>query len=193
MANRSGTESTVLKVDRSDDIRRFHCYWFSVDNVQHYCAGFDCYYPSLWRQLIVNWLCLIPHLRSVVYYVALKVIHYPELELARFQTNMLQAQIQQQTIPSKASSRFVRALSNSQIWSTLAGNILNTWSAKRNYAMWTDWKLTFNNITRYRWMKGYYPPGFYHLEASLTLRHLGLTSGGAPEWPSTCCQLMIYS
>jgi len=92
----------------------------------------------------------------------------------------------------KASSRFVRTLTISQLCSTPAGNMLNALSGKRNNSTKTDWKLTINNITHYRWMKGYYPTGFYHLLASLTLSHHGLPTVGAPKWPSTSCQLMIY-
>jgi hypothetical protein len=107
--------------------------------------------------------------------------------------NIFEAQMKQQTIPSKASPRFVRTLSISLRWSTLARNILNALTAKRNYATRTDWKLTINSITQYRWIKGYFPIGFYHLLASLTLSHHGLTTVGAPEWPLTSCQLLIYS
>jgi len=107
--------------------------------------------------------------------------------------NIPEAQIQQQTIPPEASSRFVRTQSVSQIWSTLDRNMLNALSAKRNYATRTDWKLTINNITQYRWMKDYYPTGFYHLPAGITLSHHGLTTVDAPEWPSTNCQLTIDS
>jgi len=107
--------------------------------------------------------------------------------------NIPQAQIQRRTIPPKASSRFVRTQSVSQIWSTLAGNMLNALSAKTNYATKTDWKLTINNITQYGWMKGYYPMGFYHLPAGITLSHHGLTTVGAPEWPSKNCQSTINS
>jgi hypothetical protein len=71
--------------------------------------------------------------------------------------------------------------------------MLNALSVKRNYATRTDWKLTINNITQYQRMKGYYPMGFYHLPAGITLSHHGLTTVGAPEWLSTSCQLMIYS
>ena len=53
--------------------------------------------------------------------------------------------------------------------------------------------LTINNITQYWCMKGYYPMGFYHLPAGITLSYHGLATVGAPEWPSTSCQLMIYS
>jgi len=107
--------------------------------------------------------------------------------------NILEAQIQQQTIPPKASPRFFRTLSIAQRWSTLAGIISNALSANRNYATRTDMKLTMNNITQYRWMKGYFAMGFYHLPAFLTLSHHGPTTVGAPEWPSTSCQLTIYS
>jgi hypothetical protein len=95
--------------------------------------------------------------------------------------NIPKAQIQQQTIPPQPSSRFVRTLRVSQIWSILAGNMLNALSAKRNYAKGTDWKLTINNITQYRWMKGYYLTEFFHLPAGITLSHHGLTTVGAPE------------
>jgi len=104
-----------------------------------------------------------------------------------------EAHIQQQTIPPEASSKFVRTQSISQIWSTLAGNMLIALSAKWNYATRTDWKLIINNITQYLWMKGYYPTGFYHLPAGITLSHHGLTTVGAPEWPLTNCQLTIDS
>jgi len=152
---------------------------------------FSRYYPSLWRKLIVRWLCFTPPLYLVGCDAALKVICYPEL--ARFQTNIPEAQIQQQTVPPKASSRFIRTLSISQLWSTLARNMLNDLSTEWNHPTTTDWKLTINNITQYRWMKGYYPTGFYHQQAPLTLSHHGLTTVGAPEWPSTSCQSMIYS
>jgi hypothetical protein len=42
-------------------------------------------------------------------------------------------------------------------------------------------------------MKGYYLTDFYHLQTFFTLSHHGLNTVGAPEWPSTSCQLMIYS
>jgi len=79
------------------------------------------------------------------------------------------------------------------MWSTLAGNMLNALSAKRNYAARTNWKLTINNITQYRSMRSYYPMGFYNLLAGITLSHHGLTTVGAPEWPSTSSQWMMYS
>jgi hypothetical protein len=69
--------------------------------------------------------------------------------LACFQTNILEAQIQQQTIPPKASSRFVRTPSVLQIWLILLGNKLTAVSAKRNYATRTDWKLRIKNIIQY--------------------------------------------
>jgi hypothetical protein len=71
--------------------------------------------------------------------------------------------------------------------------MLNAISAKRHYATRPDWKLTINNIIQYRGIKGYYPTGFYHMPASLTLSLHGLTTVDAPEWPWTSCQLMIYS
>jgi hypothetical protein len=60
--------------------------------------------------------------------VALKVIC--QCEVAHFETNIPEGQMQQQTISPKASSRFVRTLSVSQIWSTLAKNMVNAFSAK---------------------------------------------------------------
>ena len=107
--------------------------------------------------------------------------------------NIPDAQIQQQTIPPKASSRFIRSLSVSPICSTLTGSMLDDLAGKWNYATRTDWKLTINRITQYRWMKCYYPTGLYHLLAEITLGHDGLTTLGAPEWPSTSCEQMIYS
>ena len=53
--------------------------------------------------------------------------------------NIPKAQIQQQTIPPKASSRFVVTQRISQIWSKLAGNMLNVLSATWNYATRTDY------------------------------------------------------
>ena len=152
---------------------------------------FSGYFPSLGRKLIVRWLCFTPPLHFVGCDMALKVICSPEF--ACFETNIPRAQIKRQTIPPEASLRFARTLSISQIWSTLAGNMLNALSAKRNYATRTNWNLTINNITQYRWIKGYYPMGFYHLPAGITLSHHGLTTVDAPEWPSTSCQLMSYS
>jgi len=175
--------------DDSDYKRNFLCWRFSVDNVKHYCAVFDRYYPSLWRELIVRWPCFTPPLHLVGCHAALNVIRQPEL--AHLQTHIFQAQIQQHTIPPEASPRFVRTLIISWRWSTLTRNMINALSAKRNYATRTDWKLSINNITQNWWMKGFYPTGFYHLPASLTLSHDGVNTVGAPEWPSTCCQLMI--
>jgi len=39
------------------------------------------------------------------------------------------------------------------------------------------------NITQYRWMKGSYLMGCYHVKAWIDLSHHGSTSVGAPEWP----------
>jgi hypothetical protein len=72
------------------------------------------------------------------------------LEFARFEAIILQAQIQRQTIPPKASSRFVKTLTVSKLWSILAGNMLNAVCAKRFYSTSTDSKRTVNNITQYR-------------------------------------------
>jgi hypothetical protein len=96
-------------------------------------------------------------------------------------------------MPPKASLRFIRILSISPIWSALAGNMLNASCAKGNYAMRTDWIVTMDNVTHYRGVRGYYPTGFYHLPAGITLSHHGLTTAGAPEWASTRCQFMISS
>jgi len=52
----------------------------------------------------------------------------------------------EETMPPEASSRYVRTLSISQLWSTLARNMLNALSAKRNYSTRTDWKVTINDI-----------------------------------------------
>jgi hypothetical protein len=60
--------------------------------------------------------------------------------------------------------------------------MLSALSAKRNYPTRTDWKLNMNNITQYRWMTAYYPMGFFHLPAGITLSHNGLTTVGAPEY-----------
>ena len=49
-----------------------------------------------------------------------------------------------------ANTRFVRTVSISQRWSTLARNMLNGLSGKRHYVMRTNWNLTINNITQYR-------------------------------------------
>ena len=159
--------------------------------MQYHCAGFNRYSPSLWRKLIIRWLCFTPPLHLVGCDTALKVIRWPES--VHFQSHILKAQLQQHTIPPQALSRFIKMLRDSQIWSTLAGNILNALSAKQQHLIRTDWKLTINNITQYWWMKCHYLMAFYYLPAGITLSHDSLTTWGAPEWPSTSCQFMIHS
>jgi hypothetical protein len=149
------------------------------------------YYPCLWKKLIVRWLYFAPPLHLVGCDAALKVIRLPEL--ASLETNILEVQILQQIIPPTAWPRVVRPLNISHRLTSLAGNILTAVIAKRNHTMWTDWKLTMTNVTQFRWMKGYYPTGFYHMPASFTMSHHGWNRVGAPEWPSTSCQLIVYS
>jgi len=71
----SSTWWTVLIVNGSDDKRSFLCKPISVENVQQYCAEYDRYYPSLWRNLIVRWLCFTPPLHLVGCGAAFKVIY----------------------------------------------------------------------------------------------------------------------
>jgi hypothetical protein len=70
--------------------------------------------------------------------------------------------------------------------------MLNVVFAKRSYARRANCKITSNNYTQDQSKKGYYPTGFYHLQASLTLSHHSLTTLGKPEWQSTSCQIKIY-
>jgi hypothetical protein len=51
--------------------------------------------------------------------------------------------------------------------------MLNDLSAKCHYALRTDWKLAMNYITQYQRMTGYYPTGFCHLLAGITLSNPG--------------------
>jgi hypothetical protein len=71
----------------------------------------------------------------------------------------------------------------SQIWSTLARNMSSVLSAKWNYSTRTNWRLTVNYITQYRWMKRYDLIGFYHLQDGIDPNLHCSTSVGAPEWP----------
>jgi hypothetical protein len=54
-------------------------------------------------------------------------------------------------------------------------------SAKSNYLMRTDLRLTIESITQYQWMKGYYLTGFYQLQVGIDPSHHGSTSVGSPE------------
>jgi hypothetical protein len=56
-------------------------------------------------------------------------------------------------------------LTISCLWSTLAGNILNTVSTERNYSMNSDWRLTINNVTQYGGINGYYLMWVCHLHS----------------------------
>ena len=118
------------------------------------------------------------------------VIHYSEM--AHYQIIMLKAVIQCLAILPKASSRFIRILNNSQIWSILNGNKSKSFPAKSNYSARTDVKLKINNITQCQSGKGMYLTGFYHLQAGIAQNNHYLTIIGAPEWPSTTSQLILY-
>jgi len=71
-----------------------------------------------------------------------------------------------------------------RILSTLTGITFGALSAKWNYSMRTDRRLTINNITWYWRLMGYYPKEFHHLQAGINLSHHGWTTVAAPEWPS---------
>jgi hypothetical protein len=88
--------------------------------------------------------------------------------------------------PPEASLRFIQntySLTIPRIWSTLARNMFNALSAKRNHFTRTALRLTMNNVTQYPWMKGYYLMGCYLLQAGIKPSHHRLTSVGAPKWP----------
>jgi hypothetical protein len=78
--------------------------------------------------------------------VAVNVIYYSQL--AYFQIIILKAVIQYLAIYTTASSRFIRTLNNSQICSTLNGNMLTSCPAKSTYLARTDEMLIIKNITQ---------------------------------------------
>ena len=71
-----------------------------------------------------------------------------------------------------------------RIWSILAGNKLSAFLAISNWSKISDYNLTINNVTQYRWRKGYCLMAFSILQGGIDPSHHGLTSVGAPEWPS---------